>query len=472
MEFFHGIIQYVWSFEKMPEDWLTSLLCPIFKKGDPLVCENYRGISLLCICYKVFSKILYKRLVPYVDNIVGEYQCGFCTGKSTVDHIFGLRQIMEKCHEFNIDLHLLFIDYKAAYDSIDRDELFKAMQDFDIPLKLINLVKMTLDLTSCRVLIQGHVSRDFLVEKGVRQGDALSCLLFKIVLERVIRKSGVNTRGSIFGKSVQVLAFADDIALVARSKKYLIEAFEAIEKEARPAGLIINQEKTKYFPVAKAQCTQTHISIKEYNFETVTEFIYLGSMFNSKNEILPEIRRRLAAANKAYFGLRHLLLSNFLSRKTKLLIYKTLIRPVLTYASETWTLTVKEERLLGLFERRVLRSVFGGTKENGVWRRRYNSEIYQLYKEPDVVHHIKISRLNWIGHVIRMKDNKTLKEIFLAKPMHTRRRGRPKRRFVDAVEEDCKVLRTRNWRSLAASRGGWRKLVQKALAHPGLARHE
>lgn len=298
-----------------------------------------------------------------------------------------------------------------------------------------------------------------------------SRLLFKIVLERVIRKSDVNIRGNIFRKSVQILAFADDIALVARSKKYLIEAFEAIDREASPTGLIINQDKTKYFPVTKTLYTQTHLVIGDYRFEAIAEFIYLGSMFNKNNDILPEVRRRLAAANKAFFGLRHLLKTNSLSRKTKLLIYKTLIRPVLTYASETWTLTVKEERLLGLFERRILRSVLGGTKENGVWRRRYNTELYRLYKEPDVVHHIKVRRLNWIGHVIRMKDNITLKEIFLAKPISSRRRGRPKLRWVDAVEEDCRVLRSKNWRSLAASRGGWKKLVQKALAHPGLACH-
>lgn len=78
-----------------------------------MVCENNRGISLLCICYKCFSKLLYKKLVPCGNNIVGDYQCGFCSGKSIVEHIFSLRQTMEKSL-FIINLHLWFIDYKAA----------------------------------------------------------------------------------------------------------------------------------------------------------------------------------------------------------------------------------------------------------------------------------------------------------------------------------------------------------------------
>ena len=235
---------------------------------------------------------------------------------------------------------------------------------------------------------------------------------------------------------------------------------------------MINQDKTKYMPIVKNSYSPTHFLVGQYKFETVTEFTYLGSMFNVNNDILPEIRKRVAAANKAFYGLRHLLRSEFLSRKTKLLLYKALIRPVLTYASETWALTVKEEKVLGAFERRVLRCILGGIQEHGVWRRRRNSELYKIFREPDVVHRIKISRLQWVGHVIRMNDSSMLKEIFSAKPLNTRRRGRPKLRWVDAVEEDCFVLKTRNWRSLAASRGGWKRLVQKALAHPGLSRHE
>ncbi len=89
-------------------------------------------------------------------------------------------------------------------------------------------------------------------------------------------------------------------------------------------------------------------------------------------------------------------------------------------------MTMKGEGILGTFERNMLRSIFRGIQENSVWCRRFNIELYQTYKEPDVVHFTKLSHLNWVGHVIRINNNSILKEIFAARPVTTR--GRPKLR--------------------------------------------
>ena len=82
----------------MSSDWNLSTLCPVLKKGDPTICANCRGISLLPIAYKVLSSALCERLKPQAKALIGSYQCGFRTGKSTIDQIFTLRQIMEKRH--------------------------------------------------------------------------------------------------------------------------------------------------------------------------------------------------------------------------------------------------------------------------------------------------------------------------------------------------------------------------------------
>ncbi|XP_055855997.1 uncharacterized protein LOC129919171 [Episyrphus balteatus] len=129
----HQLICRIWSEESMPTEWNLSIVCPILKKGDPLTCANYRGISLLNISYKILSAVLCERLKPFVNNLIGPYQCGFRPGKSTIDQIFTLRQILEKTQEQQIDTHHLFIDFKAEYDSIYRDELYRAMSSFGIP---------------------------------------------------------------------------------------------------------------------------------------------------------------------------------------------------------------------------------------------------------------------------------------------------------------------------------------------------
>ena len=85
----------IWRLEEIPSEWKKGIIIPVFKKGDKQDCLNYRGISLLITTYKVFTRILYNRVLPYAENTIGEYQSGFRAGRSTSDHIFTLRMAME-----------------------------------------------------------------------------------------------------------------------------------------------------------------------------------------------------------------------------------------------------------------------------------------------------------------------------------------------------------------------------------------
>ena len=89
-------------------------------------------------------------------------------------------------------------------------------------------------------------------------------------------------------------------------------------------------------------------------------------------------------------------------------MYKVLIRPVLTYASEIWTLSKTNERRLSLFERKLLRCIFGAKQENGTWRKRYNYELYEIFNEPNIVNYIKVKRLAWAGRLVCMNSDRTL----------------------------------------------------------------
>jgi hypothetical protein len=99
----------------------------VYKKGNKLDCKNYRGICLLNVTYKVFAKILYDRLLPHANVAVQQYEAEFQSGKSITDQLFALRHILEKYNEFNITTHHLFRDFKAAYDTIIRNEVYVGM---------------------------------------------------------------------------------------------------------------------------------------------------------------------------------------------------------------------------------------------------------------------------------------------------------------------------------------------------------
>jgi hypothetical protein len=104
--------------EELPEEWKESVIVPIRKKGDKTDCNNYRGISLLPTTYKILSNILLSRLIPYAEEIIEDHQCGFRHNRSTTDHIFYIRQILEKKWEHNEAVHQLFINFKKANDSV------------------------------------------------------------------------------------------------------------------------------------------------------------------------------------------------------------------------------------------------------------------------------------------------------------------------------------------------------------------
>jgi hypothetical protein len=94
--------------------------------------------------YTLFSNVLFNRLAPYVERLVGDYQCGFYQGRSTTEQIFNVCQILGKCKEVGIQMHLLFIDFKAAYGSIDRTRVYLAIEEMHVPKKLVNLVRITM----------------------------------------------------------------------------------------------------------------------------------------------------------------------------------------------------------------------------------------------------------------------------------------------------------------------------------------
>jgi sorting nexin-29 len=148
--------------------------------------ENYRGISLLNTAYKVFSNILFQRLQPYAEKFVGNYQCGFSNGNSTSDQLHSVRQILEKMAECGVNTFNLFVDFKAAYDSIDRTQLLKTMEEFQIPIKLRSLVEITLRNARCKVKTPNGITDPFDTKMGLQQGEALSCMLFNIALGKVV----------------------------------------------------------------------------------------------------------------------------------------------------------------------------------------------------------------------------------------------------------------------------------------------
>ena len=139
-------------------------------------------------------------------------------------------------------------------------------------------------------------------------------------------------------------------------------------------------------------------------FEAVQSFQYLGNNISNINSNNKSIKERIMMGNKAYYSNRELFSSSLISRNSKLQIYRTLVRPVFTFVSESWTLTMEEERALAVFERKIFLKIYGPVKENELWRTRQNDELEAIIRRENIVRFIKCQRIRWLGHIERMQD--------------------------------------------------------------------
>jgi hypothetical protein len=123
--------------------------------------------------------------------------------------------------------------------------------------------------------------------------------------------------------------------------------------------------------------------------------------------------------------------SRLLSRNVKVKIYKTIILPVVLYGCETWSLTLRVEHRLSVFENWVLRRIFGPKRDEvtGEWRKLHNEELHNLYSFPDIIRQVKSMRMRWAEHVARMGEGRKVYKILVGKPEGKRSLRRPRRRW-------------------------------------------
>ena len=105
----HKLIGRIWEEETLPSEWTEGIICPIYKKGDRMLCSNYRPITLLNVVYKIFTILIHNKLSKIVEDKLEECQMGFRANRSTIDNLFIVRQIIEKCHEFMAFIYLLTV---------------------------------------------------------------------------------------------------------------------------------------------------------------------------------------------------------------------------------------------------------------------------------------------------------------------------------------------------------------------------
>nr|VZI24628.1 unnamed protein product [Spirometra erinaceieuropaei] len=188
MDHLTALFQEMWRQGEVPQDFKDANIVHLYKrKGNRQVCDNHRGTYLLNIAGKIFARILLNRLNNHLEQgLLPESQCGLGRYRGTTDMIFAARQLQEKCQEMRTHLYSTFVDLTKAFDTVNREGLWKIMQKFGCPERFTQMVRQLHDGMMARVTDNGAVSEAFAVTNGVKQGCVLAPTLFILMFSAML----------------------------------------------------------------------------------------------------------------------------------------------------------------------------------------------------------------------------------------------------------------------------------------------
>ena len=335
-----------------PDAWSESIIQPLHKKGDTDIPDNYRGISLLSIISKIYSHILNARLTEWIENnkMIGESQAGFRRNYSTVDHIFTLFALIQKQLSYHRKLYVAFIDFRKAFDSVDRSKLWVVIKKYGIKGKMYRSLTSMYNVVKARVRVGGDLTDFFLCPVGLKQGEICSPVLFSLFINELSNeiikngKHGIQMIPDLL--EIFILLFADDVILISDTVSGLQNQLNVLWETANRLSLVVNLDKSNIIVFRNgghiAACEKWmygHNMIKIVNV-----YKYLGVFLSTRLSFSYALNDMTKRAKKGIVAIFKLLWT--LGDRSPKLFFKLFdvqIQPMLTYGAEVWGLVANLE---------------------------------------------------------------------------------------------------------------------------------
>lgn len=442
----------IWDTGQWPNEWKKSVFVPLPKKGDARECSNNRTIALISHASKIMLKVIQARLESYALRELPDVQAGFRKGKGTRDQIANLRWLMEHQQEFGQDVYFCFIDYSKAFDCVDHAKLWNSLIEFGFPRHIVYVLQRLYEGQMAIVRTEHGDTEEFNIGKGVRQGCILSPVLFNMYGERIMREAGLDTSMEgirIGGRCINNLRYADDTTLVATGDERIRQLIRNVKTESEKFGLYLNVGKTKIMTTANIES----FIIDGCNIEVVNNFNFLGSTIERTGGCTKEIGRRIGLGKAAMMNLTKIWKDRGISTSTKVMLVRALVFPVLKYGCESWTVRKKDRDKLQSSEywcwRRLLRISWTEKRTN-------QSILNELGIEPRLMNEIDKQKLRYFGHI--MRSDGLEKAIMLGMGEGKRKKGRPRMRWIDGVQE-LTGLGLGQLKERVRQRENWRRFI-------------
>ena len=474
--------------------WQHTLFTMLPKPGDSSQPNNWRPIAVLKITYKIFSRLLYNRLRVVMDDQQPYDQTGFRPNTGIDDAFVVLECLSSKSLEWNAPIWFASLDLTKAFDRIEYSPLFDALLQQGVPRSYCTLLWKLYKGQTGSV----HGSERFTIERGVKQGDVISPILFNAGLEHAMRK----WKAKLFHHGVQLghgnrltnIRYADDLMLFATSSKDLIYMLETLIPELAACGLQLNSAKTKILTTSPLNTSEfvdvCGEMVQVIHAESVHKYLgrNLTANFLARRDI--EFAHRLQVAWNKFQKYKHVLLNKHISLVLRLKFFDAVVSPAMLFGLATLPLTKVCLQKLGVVQRRMLRSIVGWVRihDDQNWR-----DIMLQMNHRMAIANILFPMEDWEDRLFRSKFRLAHRiarspEAWPAKSaswnpltnwesnfacMPQRKRGRPSARWDDTLTNfSTEFFRNEKWWQVASEASLWftseRFYVQFCRAHFGL----
>ena len=260
-----------------------------------------------------------------------------------------------------------------------------------------------------------------------------------------------------FNTKLEDLDFADDIALLSSTRQHIQAKTDKLTHEAERVGLKVNEEKCKLLGINSR--SNDVVEVNGRGIEDFDRFVYLAATVSKEGGGTENIQNRVVKARGVLLRLKKIWSSHSISRRTKVRLYKTLVKPVLMYGCETWKMNKCDENKIDVFQSRCLRRIFKIR-----WQERItNKEVLKMAGIENLSEDVGRRRWKFIGHIMRKEPNNDCRTALTWAPEGRRKRGRPRTTWRRTAKREMEKARWKNWNEVqmaAADRDGWRDCVE------------
>ena len=447
----------------IPDYWKASSIRVLFKKGDERLPENYRPICIIPILYKLFSKVVLKRIRDHAISEQSPDQAGFRPDYSCDDHLFAITVLAEKCNEFNLPLWIATLDFRKAFDSISHDSIWRSLSAQGIPDAYVHTICKLYQGQRATVKC-GSTSRKFGIGKGTKQGDPISPVIFNAVLEQIMRPVKEKWLSKGWGQQLGYgqdcvltnLRFADDILLVGRSLYQIKQMLADVRREGAKVGLELHPEKTKiqHNGIGYGSCVRS-AKIDGMDIEVLpstTTTTYLGKALSLTDTHDSELKHRLAKAWAKFGAYRQELTNKDIPLSLRLKLFESVVTPSVLYGSCSWVMTSARKQALKSAQMKMVRTILSRRRlvtypsvddgdsvglETWVdWVRRVTADARKEMANngvPDWVDECGRTIQRWGKKFRNMESYRWARRVLDWQPDSWRARGRPRARWSDQL---------------------------------------